>query len=265
MIATGDVELSVRSGFNGALIMFIVSLAIIGLGIYMTVKGVLKPRIRRLPGVDALDECIGRAAELGRPVHYTVGLGGIYNEQVIAGLSIARYVARRCAELGVRFLFTFSAPTVQPVAVDLIKEAYLEAGKPEEFRPEDIMWLSDRQFAFATGVMGLVLREKAAANLLLGYFAAESLIFAEAGYRAGAMQIAGTTNSYQIPFFVTTCDYTLISEELITAGAYISKEPRQVGSILGQDYIRLIGLILMGVGAVLYALGWKTLTDWLGL
>ncbi len=48
-------------------------------------------------------------------------------------------------------------------------------------------------------------------------------------------------------------------------GGLISKEPRQVGSILGQDYIRLIGLVLMGVGAILYALGWKTLTTWLGL
>lgn len=265
MFIPEDIGLRVRPGFNGSLIMFIASLAILGFGIYLTVKGVLKPRIRRLPAIDALDECIGRAAELGRPLHYTVGLGGVSDVQVIAGLSIARYVARRCAELGVRFLFTFAAPTVQPVALDLFKEAYLEAGKPEEFRPENIMWLSNRQFAFATGVMGLVLRERVAANLLLGAFAAESLIFAEAGYRAGAMQIAGTTNSYQIPFFVTTCDYTLISEELITAGAYISKEPRQVGSILGQDYIRLIGLVLMGVGAVLYALGWKTLTTWLGL
>ncbi|MDH5362488.1 MAG: hypothetical protein OEW84_04145 [Aigarchaeota archaeon] len=260
-----DVALSVRTGYSGALLMFILALIIVGIGIYLTINGVIKPRIRRLPGIDALDECIGRATELGRPVHFTVGIGGISNVQVIAGLSIAGYVARKCAELGVRFLFTFSQPTVQPAAMDLIKEAYVAAGKPEDFVQENVMWLSGRQFSFATGVMGLVVRERVAANLILGYFAAESLIFAEAGFRAGAVQIAGTTNSYQIPFFVATCDYTLISEELITAGAYISQEPGQVGSVLGQDYIRVIGLVLMAIGSILYAVGFKTLTTWLGL
>lgn len=265
MLNTMLSELSVRAGYNVPLIMFIGSLCLVGLGIYLTVRGMIKPKIRRLPGVDAIEESIGRAVELGRPVHYTIGLGRIDDSQAIAGLSIARYVAERCASLGVRFIFTFSQPTIQPVAMDLIKGAYIVAGKPDEFKAEDVIWLSDRQFAFATGVMGLVVREKVATNLLLGYFAAESLIFAEAGFRVGAIQIAGTTNSYQIPFFVAVCDYTLISEELIMAGAYISKEPRQIGTLLGQDYIRLISLVLMGVGAILYALGITALNTWLGL
>jgi len=258
-----DIELSIRTGYQGALLMFITGLAIIGVAVFLTIRGTLKPKIRRLAAIDALEESIGRATELGRPVHYTVGIGGVGNEQVIASFGIARYVARKCAELGVRFLFTFSQPSVQPVAMDLIKQAYIEAGKPEAFRPDDVMWLSDRQFAFATAVMGLVVRERVATNLLLGYFAAESLIFSEAGYRAGAIQIAGTTNSYQIPFFIATCDYTLISEELITAGAYISQEPRQVGTILGQDMIRLIGLILMVFGSILFFAGFKTIDTWL--
>lgn len=258
-------EVAVKKGYTLPLILFIASIFIIGISIYLTKKGTIKPKIRRLAGIDAIDEAIGRATELGRPVHYTVGLGGISNVQVIAGLSILRYVAKKCAEYDVRLIFTFRNPQIQPVAYDLIKEAYIAAGKPEKFRPDDILWLSGRQFSFATGVMGIVLREKVAANLLLGYFAAESLIFAEAGYRAGAIQIAGTTNSYQIPFFVTTCDYTLISEELIVAGAYISQIPEQVGTIFGQDIIRLIAILLMLVGSLLYAVGVKDLYLWLGM
>jgi len=45
----------------------------------------------------------------------------------------------------------------------------------------------------------------------------------------------------------------------------MSQEPKQIGTILGQDYIILIGLVLMGVGAVLYGLGIQTLTAWLAL
>jgi len=248
----------------GSAIMFVASLVIIFLAVYLTKKGTIKPKIRRLTGVDALDEAIGRATEMGRPVHFTVGLGTIGDVQVIAGLSMLQYVAKKCAEYGTRLLFTFSEPSVEPVARDIIKTAYTEAGKQEEYRPENIIWPSNRQFAYATGVMGLIMREKVAANLLLGYFAAESLILAEAGFRVGAIQIAGTTNSYQIPFFIAACDYTLISEELITAGAYVSKNPEQIGTILGQDIIRVIWLILTFIGVILWLSGDKIFYNWLG-
>ena len=40
---------------------------------------------------------------------------------------------------------------------------------------------------------------------------------ARLGNAAGAIQIAGTDAVTQLPFFITTCDYTLIGEELYAA------------------------------------------------
>ena len=77
----------------------------------------------------------------------------------------------------------------------------------------DTGYLSEEQFAFTAGVDGIMLREKPAANLYLGSFFAESLILAETGFQTGAVQIAGTANIHQLPFFVVACDYTLIGEE----------------------------------------------------
>ena len=64
-------------------------------------------------------------------------------------------------------------------------------------------------------------REQPAANILVRAFWAESLIFAEVGAIAGALQIAGTANTHQIQFFVAACDYCLIGEELYAASAYL--------------------------------------------
>jgi len=253
----------IKAGYMSSAIIVVVVFIVFALALLLTKRGVLKPRIRRLPGVDAIDEFVGRATELGRPVHFTLGIGAVSNPQSIAGLAIAKYIAKKCAEYNTPFLFTFADYTIQIVAPDLLKEAYIEAGKPDDYKIENVRWLTDRQFAYATGVMGLILREKVAANFILGYFAAESLIISEAGFRTGAAQVAGTTNSYQIPFFVTTCDYTLISEELFTAGAYISKEPIQIGTIAAQDYVRLIALFLMTAGSILFYLGIKALEIWL--
>ena len=152
-------------------------------------------------------------------------------------------------------------PGLQLIATEVVRQAYLEAGKPEKFKPENVIWVTSRQFAFASGVMGIIQREKPAASFLLGYFAAESLLIAESGNLIGAIQVAGTANSYQIPFFVAACDYTLISEELMTAGAYISKDPHQIGTVFSQDVLRIISIAILLIGAILMSFGLKTVVD----
>ena len=47
-----------------------------------------------------------------------------------------------------------------------------------------------------------MIREKPATNFYIGNFYAESLILAETGNVAGSIQIAGTDEIIQIPFFV---------------------------------------------------------------
>ena len=71
------------------------------------------------------------------------------------------------------------------------------------------------------------------------------LILAETGNSIGAIQIAGTGSSSQIPFFVTACDYTLIGEEFYAASAYLSGSPEMLGSIKGQDYVKVGCMILI--------------------
>lgn len=90
---------------------------------------------------------------------------------------------------------------------------------------------------------------------MIGPFWMESLLFTESGFRQGAIQIAGTARTSQIPFFVATCDYTLIGEEIFAAGAYLSKEPSQVATIAAQDIGKIFALLLLISGLLLYAWG----------
>lgn len=104
-------------------------------------------------------------------------------------------------------------------------------------------------------------REKPAANLLLGAFWAESLIFAEVGATAGAIQIAGTANTHQIPFFVAACDYALIGEELYAASAYLTKEPILMGSLVVQDWGKMFAAAAIIIGTLLQTAGVTALKD----
>jgi hypothetical protein len=91
----------------------------------------------------------------------------------------------------------------------------------------------------------------------MGSFFAESLILAETGNAVGAIQIAGTAQPAQLPFFVAACDYTLIGEEFFAASAYLSGEADQIGSLKGQDVGKLLvaaGILVGVAGATIAAM-----------
>jgi len=225
--------------------------------IYGAVKG-KKIEIRPIAGFAAIDEAAGRAAEMGRPLHFTPGFGGLV-PATFAGLEVLGYVTRLCAEYDVRLIVTVSQAETYAVTEQVVRTAYIEAGKADAFKPEDCRFISSDQWAYASGVIGILLRERVASNLMIGQFAAESLILAEAGNTIGAVQIAGTTNAYQIPFFVVACDYVILGDEMFAAGAYFGRNYIHLGSLRGEDLIKGICLALAIVGAVMVTFGSKDL------
>ncbi len=235
----------------------ILSLVFFGLVWYMITRakaGMKLPQIRKLAGLDAIDEALGRATEMGRPLHYSPGQDA-FNAPTFAGMAILGHVARQAARYNTRLIATIRQMLLHPIAQEMVRQSYLEAGRPESYNEEDVRWVSDEQFSYTSAVIGIMQREQVAANLMLGYWRAESLILAEAGYNAGAIQIAGTTNTYQIPFFVASCDYTLIGEELYAASAYLSKEPVMTGTVIAQDWAKMAVMALILIGTLWANLG----------
>jgi len=206
--------------------------------------------IRRIAGLEAVQEAVGRATEMGKPVLFVPGIADVDDIQTIAALTILGRVATMVAEYEAALIVPCIRSLVMSTAQEVVKEAYLEAGRPDAYRPENIRYLTDDQFGYVAGVDGIMMREKPAANFYLGTFYAESLILAETGHAIGAIQIAGTAMPSQLPFFITACDYTLIGEELFAASAYLSREPRLLGSILGQDWGKVVILFFILAGAV---------------
>lgn len=205
--------------------------------------------IRRIPGLSAIDEAVGRATEMGRPMLFSTGLSTIDIDSLQA-LAIAQYVARLAARYGNRLILPVVDPVVFAIAEQLVREAYASEGKPEAFRPDDVRFLSDQQFAYAAGVMGLINRERVASTFFFGYFYAESLLLSETGQEVGAIQIAGTPATTQVPFFLASCDYTIIGDEFYAASAYLTREPTLLGSLVGQDLGKGLLLLMVCLGTV---------------
>ena len=211
--------------------------------------------VRKIAGLDAIEEAVGRATEMGRACLFVPGIQDINEIQTIAGLTILSRVAERAAEYDARLEVPTSKSLVMTAARDTVRAAYYSAGRPDAYNEDAITYVTDEQFGYVAYLTGQMVREKPAACFYLGSFYAESLILAETGNSIGAIQVAGTAQPAQLPFFVAACDYTLIGEEFFAASAYLSRDPDQLGSLKGQDVGKLIVAALMIVGVGLLTLG----------
>lgn len=196
--------------------------------------------IRKIPALNSIDEAVGRSTELGKPILYIPGIMDIDNIQTLASLSLLSYIAQKTALYETELIMPVSRSVVMTVAQEVIKESYLKVGRSDLYRADKIFYLTDDQFGYAAAVDGIISREKPGAIFLIGAFYAESLILAETGFSAGAIQIAGTAMITQLPFFIAACDYVLIGEELFAASAYLSSDIIDKITLKTQDISKAI-------------------------
>ncbi|HOP08023.1 MAG TPA: hypothetical protein PLF13_12110 [candidate division Zixibacteria bacterium] len=227
----------------------------------MKARGGAELYIRPIGGIEAVDDAIGRATEMGRPILYVLGLGSAADVATIASFTILGRVAKRVAEYQTALMVPTYDPIVMTVAQEVVKSAYMDAGRPEDYKEDCVHFVTQSQFAYVAAVNGLMLRERPATNVYMGKFYAESLLLAETGSMAGSIQISGTDEIAQIPFFIVACDYTLIGEELYAASAYLGREPKLLGSLKAQDWGKAIFVVLSIIGLIAAQLGWTSFVD----
>jgi len=239
---------------TNVLVMMVIYSAIVILTIGWARKRAESIYIRPIAGLEAVNDAIGRATEMGKPILYVSGLSGIGDVATIAAMLILGHLARRTAHYETQVIVPCQDPLVMAVEREIVREAYLEAGKPQAFRPDDIYYVTDSQFGYVAAVDGIMMRERPAACFYMGYFYAEALILAETGNAAGAIQIAGTDADTQLPFFITACDYTLMGEELYAASAYLARQPLLVAQLRGQDLGKTFIAFILLVGTAIATL-----------
>ena len=212
--------------------------------------------LRKIPGLDAVEEAVGRATEMGRPVLFVPGIAELDEIETIAGISILGRVAKIVAQYETPLVVPVRYPLVLAAGQEVVEQAYIEQGKKDAYDKDTVRYVAGEQFAFTANVNGYMMRERPAANIYMGAFFAESLLLAETGNAAGSIQIAGTARPEQLPFFIAACDYTLMGEELYAASAYLSHEPVMTGGLKGQDFIKMLIVIAIIVGVILIWAGY---------
>jgi hypothetical protein len=248
--------------FNTKINLFIIAMLLVDaivVYVYLANKGT-EMKIRKIAGIDAVEEAVGRATEMGKSVLFVPGIQDMDDVQTIAGMTILGSIARLTAEYETRLDVPVSKSLVLAVGRETVREAYYAVGRPDLYTDNIVHYITDEQFGYVAALDGIMVRDRPATCIYMGAFFAESLILSETGNSVGAIQVAGTAMATQIPFFFVACDYTLIGEELFAAQAYLSKDLRLIGSLKGQDVGKIIAMVAICVIAVVATVA--SVTDW---
>ncbi|MEW5994698.1 MAG: cell division protein ZapB, partial [Candidatus Zixiibacteriota bacterium] len=124
--------------------------------------------VRPLAGIDAVDDAIGRATEMGKPILYVLGLGTAADIATIASFTILGRVARRVAEYQTDLIVPCYDPIVMTVAQETVKGGYSDAGRPEAYTDDIVYFVTQSQFAYVAAVNGTMLRQLPATNVYMG-------------------------------------------------------------------------------------------------
>lgn len=218
-------------------------------------------KIREIHGLSAIDEAIGRVTEMGKPLHFTLGLSRFYSD-TFAAFAILKHIATRCALMNAEPIVTNSVVTVHLATEEIVRSAYKKEGYSDRFHSDMVRFIAKDPFAYAAGALGVMEREGVSANIMIGTFGPATLLMAEGGRLTNAIQIAGTDDLEQLPFYFICCDYTIIGEEIYGAGAQLSKDPNVLGSLRGQDIIRYIIIFVILISIIFSIIGFNAPLDW---
>lgn len=237
-----------RSEWHACMLVWLLAFLPVMLFATSRIRAGHRVSLRPLAGFDALRGLSARAAESGQTLHVSLGVKGISGEDTaatLAGLMVLDYLAEQGATFDAPPIVTVADPTLLPVAQDVLRHAYARQGDIEKYDPKQVRLISPEPTAYATGVMDVLGHEPLAANIMIGSFGDEYLLMGEVGAQKGISQIGGATHPQTLPFVFASADQVLIGEEIFAGGAYLTALPAHIGSLMTQDVMRLLGVVII--------------------
>lgn len=206
--------------------------------------------LREIPAYTALPMMVGQTIEANRPAHVSwgsAGLGGANTLLTLASAELFYQVAERASIGAVPPILTVSDPTALPLGQDTLRRAYRSRGLLDQYRGSSVRWYPSghRSLAFAAALTATLGDDHVGMNVFVGSFGAELALVAEAAVRHDQPIIAASDQLEGQAVALAMSDHWLIGEEIFTAGAYLEGTPAQVASLVTQDVLRFLLILVI--------------------
>lgn len=208
------------------------------------------PSIRPLPAFDQLPAELGRSAESGSPILFTLGSGAVGGDRTltsVAALETLEGLADAAVAYGTPPVVAVGDPTILPLAEDIFRRAWNRRGTPERYDSTTVQFIGIQPTVYAAGVADLLLHERIHAHVLIGSMDEESALVTHAAEGKGVSQSIAADRLLSLGAVYPADARLAAGEELFAGPARVAALPRYFGSLRAQDVLRLliVALILL--------------------
>jgi hypothetical protein len=154
-------------------------------------------------------------------------------------------------------------PSSYAYVFSVLRQAYGAEGKLELLPADAVRYYGAADTSYNYGIIRTMEKDNCGANYAIGAWDASTSINAEAAYSLGLFQIGGAALHFKgaLPFFVATCEYTFICEEMFAAGAMLTENKGMLGTLYTIDIVRWALIAIMLLGIVTETIGSTFLAD----
>jgi len=107
-----------------------------------------------MAGLEAIEEGVGRATEMGKPVLFIPGTGDIDQVETLAGLAVLGRIAKITATYDTPLMVPCLYPMPLAAAGEVVKQSYIDAGKPDSYNDDIVQYMAGESFGFSAAVNG---------------------------------------------------------------------------------------------------------------
>lgn len=249
--------MSIITQILGLVIVFLTS----GLILIFSLPRKKKPPMifRSIPAVDYLKQALGLAIEQGTRIHISLGKTNLTDPScasTLASLTSLEKIAESSISGDLSLVVTTGEGAINLLSRDSIQAACRIGKAPELFDPDSARLTGVTPFSYAVGSLPVIYSGVVTTNVLIGHFGSEVLLLTEASEKTDS-QLFNASDSLQAQavMFAST-ENTLLGEEIFALPAYLSENRVHQASLYAQDYLRLLLVFALIIGAILTFLGY---------
>ena len=214
--------------------------------------------IREISTIKDLEPQLRRAAESGEPLHIALGTGSLTGTETVSSLAAVQLLEAlvdSAVSYDVPPIVTVGDPTLVPLAQDALRRAYERNHIPEFYDPTRVRFVAPSTMAYGAGAIPVGVPENVTANVLVGTFGSEASFLVDFSDQTGTPRSAVVDAVQGIGALYPSTDQLALGEELYAAGAQLTDEKRFAVSLLAQDILRGLLVVMIVLGAIVALIG----------
>ncbi len=214
--------------------------------------------IRDIPPITDLESQLKRAAESGKPLHIALGSGQLAGTNTVSSLAAVQLlegIVDAAVSYDVPPIVTVGDPTLVPLAQDALRRAYDRNRIAELYDPTRVRFVAPSPLAYGACAIPVGAPEVTSATIVVGTFGSEASLLVDFSDQKRTPKTAILDAVQGIGALYPSTDRIALGEELFAVGAQLTDEKRFAISLLAEDILRGLLVVVIVLGALAALIG----------